>query len=260
MNNTDTLPSTDRRAPAAARNSHPRYLYAIFALVLTALVVWGFQHFYLHGRAYPGRPLTPPIRTLVILHGVAMAGWMLLFVAQPFLISTGNRRLHMNLGKVGAVIALAIVVLGMKLGIDAARVNPSDNKISGLVTKQFLAVPIISILAFGACVAGAIWFRRRAELHRALILVATLTALGAATARIDLLNNIYANTAWERVFGPFLWPVVIALLFLAVKSLLTRKLDVSYALGCCGLIVLSAFIMWIAPTPAWDSVASFLLR
>jgi hypothetical protein len=260
MNNVESLPSMRREASAHKPLNRARFLYTGFAVTLVVFVLWGFQHFYFHGRAYPGRPLTPPIRTLVILHGIAMAAWMLMVVAQPFLIATNNRRLHMTLGKIGGVIAAAVVVLGMKLAIEATRVNPPDHKISGLVTKQFMAVPIISVVIFGGCVAAAIWCRRRAEWHRALIIVATLIALSAALARIDLLYNVYANTMLDRLFGPFFWSMVFALAFLAVKWMFTRKFDRPYAISCAGLILAGAFIMWIAPTNAWDSVASMLLR
>jgi len=259
MNNVET--SSVAAQPVAARRSNPgRFLYAMFALTLVALMAWGFQHFYFHGRAYPGRPLTPPIRTLVILHGTAMAAWMLLFVAQPFLIATGNRRLHMNVGKIGAVIATAVVVLGLKLAIESTRVNPPEMKIWGLSPKQFMAVPVISIFIFGALVAAAVWNRRRPELHRALMLLATLSAMPAAVSRIDALSNLYHGTVWEKIFGPFLWTLAIALAFLIVKSVLKQKLNVTYALGCAGLIFTSAFVMWIAPTGAWDALATLLLR
>src|SRR5580704_7044809 len=90
------------------------YFYSVATVLLLALTVVGFQLFYFHGMAYPGRPLTPPIKTLIITHGVAMSLWMLLSLVQPFLIASGNRRVHMALGKVAAVVAACLVVLGLK--------------------------------------------------------------------------------------------------------------------------------------------------
>src|SRR5688572_29737527 len=77
-----TSPGTSARASSVAI-SHSRWFYSISSLLLLVLTFIGFQLFYMKGQAYPGRPLTPPIRMLVITHGVLMSLWMLLAVIQP---------------------------------------------------------------------------------------------------------------------------------------------------------------------------------
>jgi hypothetical protein len=47
--------------------SRVRWFYSAASLSLLVLMFIGFQLFYLQGMAYPGRPLTPPIRTLLIV-------------------------------------------------------------------------------------------------------------------------------------------------------------------------------------------------
>ena len=131
-----------------------RYFYSVATLLLLALTVVGFQLFYFHGMAYPGRPLAPPIKTLVITHGVAMSLWMLLSLVQPFLIASGNRRVHMALGKVAAVVAACLVVLGLKLGIAACKVAPPGMMFGPLTPKQFLAVPVLNIVLFALFLTG----------------------------------------------------------------------------------------------------------
>jgi hypothetical protein len=91
-------------------------------------------------------------------------------------------------------------------------------------------------------------------------LLATLTAIPAAVSRIDPISALYAGTVWATWFGPFFATAVIAVLFLCVKSALTRSVDRYYAVGCVALIASFALIMGLAPTGAWDSVAGFLLR
>ncbi len=54
-----------------------RVLYAAAALLIFVLMLLGFQQFYLHGKAYPAHPLAPPVRTLLIAHGVAMTLWVI---------------------------------------------------------------------------------------------------------------------------------------------------------------------------------------
>lgn len=236
-----------------------RFVHVGAAALLLALMLWGFQQFYIHGKAYPHRELTPPIRTLLIMHGTAMAAWMLLFFLQTMLIVTGRRRIHMALGRIGAVIAACIVVLGMWLGIAATRVNPPDLMVWGLPPRQFMAVPILTILIFGGLVAAGILTRRRPEVHRSLMLLATLAAMPAAVSRIDAISALYHGTLWEGLFGPFFGTLVVALLILVVKWLVTRSLSLVFAIGWAGLVVSSALIMRLATTASWDRIAGLLL-
>jgi hypothetical protein len=237
-----------------------RFFHSGAAAVLLVLMLIGFQHFYFHGKAYPGRPLTPPIRNLIILHGTAMASWMILFLVQPLLIAAGNRRVHKVLGRIGGIVAACIVFFGFRLGIEATRVNPPDLVIWGLSPKQFMAVPIIGIFIFAEFVIAGIWTRRTPEPHRAMMLLATLAAMPAAISRIDAISNLYHGTFWEKAFGPFFATLIVGGVFLVVKSLLTRSLDRWYAGGYIGLSIAFAFIMQLARTSAWDEFATFLLR
>jgi hypothetical protein len=86
MNSTQTLPVDPPQVKGRASHNRARLFYSGAAAALFILAFLGFQQFYLHGKAYPDRELAPPIRTLLIVHGVAMSAWMLLFVAQPLLI------------------------------------------------------------------------------------------------------------------------------------------------------------------------------
>jgi hypothetical protein len=269
MNLIDTLPLVERQnAPAfPARTpkrpespNRARLFYTGAAALLLVVVFIGFQQFYLHGKAYPKRELTPPIRTLLILHGCTMTGWMLLFLLQPLLIVFGNRRLHMILGRVGAVLAAGIVFLGLRVGIEAARVNPPSLKIWGLAPPQFLAIPIFTILIFAVFVIAGVWNRRRPEVHRPMMLLSVLAAIAAAIDRIDAIRSLYSGSVWGTIFGPFFGMLVIGLLLLIVKWLLTRSWDRWYATGYAGLVVSSALIMRLATTSAWNHFASYLLR
>lgn len=234
--------------------------YSGAAALLLVLTLMGFQAFYLHGKAYPNRELIPPIRTLLILHGTGMSAWVLLFLLQPLLLVAGNRRVHRLLGKIGAVLAAGIVILGWQLGIESTLISPPHLRIWGLAPKQFMAVPIISIMIFAGFVIIGVWKRHRQEVHRPMMLLATLAAMPAAVSRIGVINNLYQSTVWETVFGPFFGTLVVGLFFLSMKWLLTRSLNRWFVMGYAGLVASSALIMQVATTSAWDHFASFLLR
>ncbi len=237
-----------------------RYFYSVATILLLVLTVVGFQLFYFHGQMYPGRPLTPPIKTLIITHGTAMSLWMLLAIAQPLLVAGGNRRLHMTLGKVAAVIAVCLVVLGMKMGIASCKVAPPDMMYGPLTPKQFLIVPVGDIALFAAFVATGVFCRKRPNIHRPMMFLASLAAVGAAISRMDFLNNLYLGTVWDRLFGLFFFCVVIGGFFLIAKCVLFRKFDRWFAAGY-GVMALWFFIVTqSATTKAWDTIASFLVR
>ena len=92
-----------------------------------------------------------------------------------------------------------------------------------------------------------------------MMLTATLCTISAALNRIDALNQLYIGTVWDRVFGPFFAAVVLAFLLLALRCILLRGLDRWLAAGVAAVTLLSAFIVWLARTPAWDSFATLVL-
>lgn len=248
-----------RSGRAAALSRSNRVFYSATAAVLLLLTLAGFQAFYLHGRSYPDRPIPAPIRTLVIVHGAAMTAWVVLFLVQPLLIATRKHRVHMTAGWVGTALALAIVVLGFQLGIEATRIMPPDMIIWNLPPRQFMAVPIVSVTIFACLIAAAVWRRRKPVQHRSLMLLATLTVMSAAVSRIDALNALYLGTVWDRVFGPFFITLVIGGALVIVKCVMDRSLDRWLAVGYVGLVLASAGILQLARTPLWDAFASAIL-
>lgn len=260
MNSNQTLLFDNPQVNRPTSSNRARLFYSGAAVLLLALTFLGFQQFYLHGKAYPGRELAPPIRTLIILHGACMSAWVLVFLIQPLLIAAGNRRVHMMLGRFGAVLAVCVVILGWRLGIESTLITPPDLRIWGLAPKQFMAVPIISIMIFAGFVIIGVWNRRQPEVHRPMMLLAALAAVPAAVSRIDPINALYHETVWEAVFGPFFATLVVGAFLLAMKWLLTRSLNRWFAMGYAGLVVSSALIIQLATTQAWDHFASFLLR
>lgn len=260
MNSSRILPFDIPQANKPTSSNRAHLFYSGAALLLLALMFLGFQQFYLHGKAYPDRELAPPIRTLIILHGAGMSAWVLLFLMQPLLVVSGNRRVHMMLGRIGAVLAACIVILGFRLGVEATRISPPDMIIWGLTPTQFMAVPIISIIIFAGFVITGVWNRRRPEVHRPMMLLATLAAIPAAVSRIDSITALYHGTLWEALFGPFFGTLAVGTFLLALKWLLTRSVNRWFTLGYAGLVIFSVLIMQLATTSAWDQFASYLLR
>jgi hypothetical protein len=241
-----------------AKIDRTRFFYVGAACVLLGLALVGFSQFYLHGRAYGGQELTPPIRTWILLHGITMSAWMLLFLVQPLLVVSGNRRIHMRLGWLGAALAVAVVFFGYNLAVASARVTPPEFEIWGMTALPFLTLPLFSILLFGGFVAVGVLYRKRREVHRPMMLLAMVATLPAAIDRIDAIRGLYDQAAWGHVFGAYTGPLIVGLGFLLLYRLLAGRWDKYYAVGYGVLAVVSALIMLLAPTAAWQRIATYL--
>lgn len=246
--------------PRPKTSPQERWFYFSASVTLLALTFIGFRMFYLEGRAFPGRPLTPPIRGLLIAHGIMMTVWILMAVVQPLLIATRHRRAHMTLGSIGAVLACAMVIVGVKVGIEAARFAPPQLRHFGLAPKEFMAVPVIGILNFAAFVLIGILARRRPDVHRPMMLLASLTVVSAALGRIPVLNAWYAGTWLEPIFTANLITVLLGVILLGAKCIVSRSFDRPFAMGVAGMTAFVVAISLGSKTQAWDQFATFLLK
>lgn len=254
-----TKSSSISPTPRGKNESAARWFYPAAALLLLALTIIGFQWFYFHGKAYPGRELTPPIRNLVILHGLVMSAWILLALLQPILVRRGNLRAHKRFGRIGTGLAVAVFILGLIVAIESTRVAPPDMIFYGLNSRQFMAVPLSVILAFGIFVFIGVWNRRRPDLHKPMMLLATLSAVSAAISRIDALNDLYLGTLLEKHFSAFPMALGVGLLLLLIKSILNRAVDRYMAAGLFGLTVFFWLTTLVAKTNTWDQVVGYLV-
>lgn len=242
-----------------SREVRPTHLYFAASLLLLILTFVGFQLFYLKGQAYPGRPLTPPIRALLIVHGVTMTAWTFLFVIQSFLIRVRNPRLHMGLGKLGAVVALAAVYSGAQVSLGAAAVNPPEVVVWSFDPRRFLLVSLSAVALFGLFVAAGIATRKKPAAHRPLMLLASLVAVAPAIDRIDGIRHLFEPHLAGRLFGPYFPPLVIGTALLLCRGVFGRAFDRVYAAGLAFLALCGLGVMKFAATPAWGNIAAALL-
>ena len=162
-------------APVSRRSD--RVFFGGMSLVILVLVFVGFMRtFYLS--SYFGRPALSGLR---MLHGVAFSSWVVLFAIQTTLIAVGRRDVHRRLGYAGALLAALMVPLGLIVAIRSAR---AGNAPPGLAPLEFLIIPVFDMLVFAPLVAAAVYYRRQAQMHKRLMLIATLSLLGAALARV----------------------------------------------------------------------------
>src|SRR5215469_11815658 len=101
-----------------------RRFYVVAGSVMLVATAVGFRLFLAHGKGFGGGEITRQIVPLVVVHGLAMFSWIILFLLQSVFIANGNRRLHMRIGVGGAVLAGIMVPLGSVAAILSVRYNP----------------------------------------------------------------------------------------------------------------------------------------
>ncbi len=179
---------THRMPAVTGRNGLvDRYFYLFASLLFAGIVVWGFsktvdQHLF---HASPPRPL------LLWFHGAAFSSWVLFYILQSVLVRTRNVKIHRSLGWFGAGLASVMVVLGFVISIIMARFDWFTLHETG--TDVFLSIPWGDMFVFGPCVALAILWRKKPELHRRLLFIATCALLDAPFGRSDYIfdHNLY---------------------------------------------------------------------
>ncbi len=250
--------------PAAAKRSGvramaDRWFFTGSAVLMLALVLVGFHHFYFEGRAYPGRPITPPIRTLVIVHGVSMMAWLLFFIVQPLLVAVRKRKVHMMVGMVGVVVAAIAAVTGVIVSVRSAQVTPPDMLVWGLNPVDFMSVPMLAVALFSAFIGAAVWKRKKPAMHRAFMFTATITAVDAGLSRIDAFANLYTGTVFDTVFSAFFPTLVLGVILIAARAMITRSIDRWMVVGLSIVAAAVALTMLAVRTGVWGQLVGPLV-
>ena len=221
------------------------HFYRIVALLALAIVLAGFApSFYL--KAWFHKP--PPLTGLLVVHGVVMTAWFALFLVQAQLAASRNLRLHRRLGVGGVVLAGAVFVLGTSVAIIGARLGHTP----GPPPLMFLAIPLFDMLVFALLAGSALWFRRRTDVHKRLMLLAFAGLLTAAVARMP-----FAATNILFAFGS---TVLFAGLCVAWDTWQHRRLHPAFGWGFALVALSWPLRLWLMGTAGWLAFAEWLTR
>jgi hypothetical protein len=122
----------------------------------------------------------PPLSSLYHLHGALFTSWILLFVVQTALVARRRINIHRRLGAAGAVLAFAVVIMGLTVSVETLRRGGGTHIAE---PHAFLAIPLGDMITFAILVPAALVLRRQTDAHKRLMLLATISILTAAVAR-----------------------------------------------------------------------------
>jgi hypothetical protein len=149
-----------------------------------------------------------------------------------------------------------MMVLGAYVAITrtAAGLTLSPPGISPLT---FLTVPLATVVVFPVLLGSALWFRKRSDVHKRLVLIATLEIVTAAIGRLPGIFIPIGSVA----LGPVgLFGVTdLFLVAIAVYDWRSRgRIHPATLWGGAFLILSQPLRLLIGATPAWESFAGWL--
>ncbi len=203
-----------------------------------ALVLWGFARtYYLKG--FFDSPVLP-VRLHV--HGAVMTLWIVTFFAQTCLIRAHRLDIHKRLGMFGVLIAVGVLILGTTTTIQAAAREVNAHSSDAIPRVVVLGLELVQMMLFAGFVAAAIWWRKRRDTHKRLMLLATLCLLPSPISRLPFAQ---ANLTILLLFNA----AVVA--FVAADALVKRRLHPAFAWGALTLIASISLAYAGTKTPQW---------
>jgi hypothetical protein len=228
------------------RKAGERRLYTWAAVVAVLVVFAGFARTYYVKDAFG----TPDLSTLKHVHGLVMTAWFTLFLVQVRLVASGRTPVHRKLGALGAILAALVVIVGTTTALVAAK----NGSTPGPPPLVFLAIPLGDMVVFLALVSAAILYRKRGDFHKRLMLLATLSILTAAIARIPL--DFLQAGGLPAFFGATDLFILGCVAFDTVKN---RRLHPAFVAGVLLVIGSQVARFLIAGTGQWMSFARWLV-
>ena len=164
--------------PALNRRRRERWFYISMSIAAVITVFAGFS------RTYYLRPYfnTAPLMPLLHLHGLVFTSWLALFLIQTTLVAAHRTDIHRRLGILGGVIAGLMILIGPTTAV--IRASQGATPVPGVSPLSFLVVPLGDMFVFAILVGAGFYYRRRADVHKRLMLLATISILAAAIARL----------------------------------------------------------------------------
>jgi hypothetical protein len=239
----------------ASKPTVNRWFYIGMAICTITTIVLGFAPSIVitAGRKAPPTPLAAA-------HGIVYAAWLLMFLAQTTLVETRRISVHRRLGTAAVFLSPVMIVLGYMTAIAIARrgfdlsgdLHIEADPLLGLVN------PLGDLVPFGILVAAGYWYRHRSDIHKRLMLLATVGGLMPAP-----LAHFIGHFPRLNEMGPII--VLPIALFLFASAAYDRvSLGRMHPVSVWGAV---AIFVWqlslnivIGPSAAWHHFARWLVR
>jgi len=159
-----------------------RAFYLAISVVLTLYVLIGFWASY-YGRILSGTVAGP---WFFQLHGAIFTGWLLLLLAQVGLVAARRVALHRRVGNVGIAYGVLLFVVGVAMTFVSPVMHVRAGEWTVDQAAGFMLLPLGDMVLFPAFFGAAVAYRRQPEIHKRLIVLATIALAFAGVFRMAL--------------------------------------------------------------------------
>ena len=243
----------DARPRARAARSK---VYVGLALMIAAIVLVGFS------RSFYGTFFADAAHPWIIhVHAAVYVGWLALLIAQTVLAARGEIATHRRVGNFGIAYGTFVWILGLIVAIAMPVINVHSGLWPTERGEQFLAIPLGDMLLFGGFFAAAIVYRRKPEIHKRLIILASVAVMFAAVGRAFTNVGVLLGNPDAALGGNaarfLLWysPVLVGM----AHDLVTRRRI--HPVYWIGVIVMGVAVLRLpySQTEHWHEIARTIL-
>lgn len=254
MSNLNDSVLATKTALASAKLPRRSTFFTGLALLLLALVVVGFWPSY-YGAVLRADVAPPHPGWIIHAHAAVFLGWMLLFIAQTLQVWRGRPDLHRRLGIGMAGYGVLTAVFGVYASV-ALELNRYSFTHNFDLSAGRLLLNWLTIALFAGFLAAAIHYRRKPEVHKRLMVVATYSLATAGIGRVP--TRVFDLPPGHPLLNQFL--LIAPLLLCAAYDLKTRgKVHVVILAG----LVLNLLVFNVGPfarTEFWLSIGRGVLQ
>jgi hypothetical protein len=247
------MATTMAHVPATrVAGSYDRTFYTSLAAVMALTVVVGFgQTYYFRlmsdsAVTLSGGAITPTIH----LHAIVFSAWVALFLVQTLLVASRRVQVHRTLGYASIALAATMIVVGMRTAIESARRGAAP---PGADALTFLVVPLFDIVLFTGFVSAALLKRRDKEAHKRLMVLAYVSIITAAIARMPGILPLGPLAFFSLSF-------LFAIAGIVYDWRSRGRVHRVYAWGATIIAISVPLRLALSSTSAWQSFARWLVQ
>lgn len=152
-------------------------LYTAIGVIGLAAILIGFSKTFI----IPVSNFSFQAPVIIYIHGFFAFSWVVLFVFQAYLIKAEKWSTHMTIGMLGVLIAVGVAVTIPFAG--AYQVQKDTAQGGGDSAVSAITGTITAALMFITLVFAGLHYRKKPEVHKRLMLLATITVLWPAWFR-----------------------------------------------------------------------------
>jgi len=178
-----TAKGAEEKMQAQVKPLIGRSFHLSLMVFISALVLYGFSHTVDADVFHPEQP--QPL--ILYIHAMVFTIWLFLLVLQTALVTVRNPQLHRRLGWLGLGFGVLMLIVGTATILVMGKIRVER---LGPEAGMFIYRPIEDILFFGTAFGLAIYWRKRPDLHRRLIVLAACALTPPAIARIPIVHSL----------------------------------------------------------------------